>query len=47
MTCINSRPKHIYDVKYHFIHDIVAEGKIKVDTIHTDENHVDMLTKLI
>jgi hypothetical protein len=36
-----------YDVKYHFIHDIVAEGKIKVDTIHTDENYVDMLIKLI
>jgi hypothetical protein len=25
--------------------DIVAEGKIKVDKIHTDENPADMLTK--
>jgi hypothetical protein len=38
------KTKHI-DIKYHFIRDIVAEGKIKVDEIYTDENHVDMLTK--
>jgi hypothetical protein len=38
------KTKHI-DIKYHFIRDIVAEGKIKVDKIHTDENHADMLTK--
>jgi hypothetical protein len=38
------KTKHI-DIKYHFIRDIVAEGKIKVDKIHTDENHTDMLTK--
>jgi hypothetical protein len=30
------KTKHI-DIKYHFIRDIVAEGKIKVDKIHTDE----------
>jgi hypothetical protein len=36
--------KHI-DIMYHFICDIVAEGKIKVDKIHTDENPSDMLTK--
>jgi hypothetical protein len=28
-----------------FIRDIVAEGKIKVNKIHTDENPADMLTK--
>jgi hypothetical protein len=38
------KTKHI-DTKYHFIRDIVAEGKIKVDKIHTDENPADMLTK--
>jgi hypothetical protein len=38
------KTKHI-DIKYHFIHDIVVEGKIKVDKIHTDENTADMLTK--
>jgi hypothetical protein len=36
--------KHI-DIKYHFIHDIVIEGNIKVDKIYTDENPTDMLTK--
>jgi hypothetical protein len=38
------KTKHI-DIKYHFIRDIVAEGKIKVNKIHTDENPADMLTK--
>lgn len=38
------KTKHI-DIKYHFIRDIVAEGKIKVDKIHTDEDPADMLTK--
>jgi hypothetical protein len=38
------KTKHI-DIKYHFIRNIVAEGKIKVDKIHTDENPADMLIK--
>jgi hypothetical protein len=38
------KTKHI-DIKYHFIRDIVAEGKIKVHKIHTDKNPADMLTK--
>ena len=38
--------KHI-DIKYHFIYDIIVEGKIKVDNIHTNENPADMLTKLL
>jgi hypothetical protein len=38
------KTKHI-DIKYHFIRDIVTEGKIKVDKIHTNENFADMLTK--
>jgi hypothetical protein len=38
------KTKHI-DIKYHYIRDIVAEGKIKVDKLHTDENPTDMLTK--
>jgi hypothetical protein len=38
------KTKHI-DIKYHFICDIVAEGKIKVNKIHTDENPADMFTK--
>jgi hypothetical protein len=38
------KTKHI-DIKYHFIRDIVAEGKIKVDKIYTDENSANMITK--
>jgi hypothetical protein len=38
------KTKHI-DIKYHFIHYIVVEGKIKVDKIYIDENPTDMLTK--
>jgi hypothetical protein len=38
------KTKHI-DIKYHFIRDIVAEGKIKVDKIHTEENPANMFTK--
>jgi hypothetical protein len=38
------KTKHI-DIKYHFIHDIVAKGEIKVDKLHKDENPTDILTK--
>jgi hypothetical protein len=38
------KTKHI-DIKYRFIRNIVAEGKIKVGNIHTDENPADILTK--
>jgi hypothetical protein len=38
------KTKHI-DIKYHFIRNIVVEGKIKVDKIHTNENHAGMLIK--
>jgi hypothetical protein len=36
------KTKHI-DIKYHFIRNIVAECKVKVDKIYTDENPVDIL----
>jgi hypothetical protein len=38
------KTKHI-DIKCHFIRDTVAEGKIKMNKIHTNENPADMLTK--
>jgi hypothetical protein len=38
--------KHI-NMKYHFIYDIVAEGMIKMDKVHTYENHGNMLIKLL
>ncbi len=38
------RTKHI-DVKYHFVRDIVAQGKLKVCKISTHDNPADMMTK--
>jgi hypothetical protein len=40
------KTKHI-DIKDYFIRDIVTEDMIKVDKIHTNENHAYMLTKLL
>ena len=36
--------KHI-DVKYHYVRDMVAQGKLKVCKISTHDNPADMLTK--
>ena len=38
------KTKHV-DIKYHFIRDVIAEGKIILEKVHTDENPADMLTK--
>ncbi len=40
----HERTKHI-DVKYHFVRDIVAQGKWKVCKISTHDNPADMMTK--
>ncbi|KAG8475835.1 hypothetical protein CXB51_032770 [Gossypium anomalum] len=40
----HERTKHI-DVRYHFVHDIIARGDIVVSKISTYENPVDMMTK--
>uniref|UniRef100_A0ACD5WKD8 Uncharacterized protein n=1 Tax=Avena sativa TaxID=4498 RepID=A0ACD5WKD8_AVESA len=40
----HERTKHI-DVKYHFVRDIVAQGKLKVCKINTHNNPADMMTK--
>uniref|UniRef100_A0ACD5YBP3 Uncharacterized protein n=1 Tax=Avena sativa TaxID=4498 RepID=A0ACD5YBP3_AVESA len=40
----HERTKHI-DVKYHFVRDIVAQGKLKVCKISTHDNPADMMTK--
>ncbi|OAE23042.1 hypothetical protein AXG93_3571s1050 [Marchantia polymorpha subsp. ruderalis] len=40
------RTKHI-DVKLHFIRDVVAEGSVVVEKMHTDENPADMATKAV
>ena len=36
--------RHI-DVKYHYVRDIVAQGKLKVCKISTHDNPADMMTK--
>ena len=36
--------KHI-DIRYHFIHEAVEDGKIQVEYIPTDNNVVDIFTK--
>ena len=38
------RTKHI-DVKYHYIRDTIASGKVVLGKVHTSENPADMLTK--
>lgn len=40
----HERTKHI-DVKYHYVRDIVEQGKLKVCKISTHDNPADMLTK--
>jgi len=40
----HERTKHI-DVKYHYVRDVVAQGKLKVCKISTHDNLADMLTK--
>jgi hypothetical protein len=40
----HEKTKHI-DVKYHYVRDEVAQGKMKVCKISTHENPADMMTK--
>jgi hypothetical protein len=40
----HERTKHI-DIKYHYIRDIVAQGKLKVCKISTHDNPADIMTK--
>jgi hypothetical protein len=40
----HSRTKHI-NVRYHFIHEAVEDGKVSVVYIPTDENPTDIFTK--
>jgi len=42
----HARTKHI-DVRFHFIREILEEGDIELQKIHTKEHPVDMLTKII
>ena len=40
----HARTKHI-DLRYHFIHEVVKDGKIQVKYIPTDDNVSDIFTK--
>ena len=40
------RTKHI-ELKYHFIRSVLDEELLKLDKIHTRQNHADMLTKVV
>ena len=42
----HSRTKHI-DVPYHFIRQVLEEGDVTLDKIHTSVNPADMLTKVV
>ena len=41
----HERTKHI-DIKYHFVRDVIEEGKLKVCKISTHDNPVDMMKSL-
>jgi predicted aldo/keto reductase-like oxidoreductase len=40
------RTKHI-NIKYHFVRDLIEEGKVKVCKISAHDNPADMMTKLV
>jgi hypothetical protein len=40
----HERTKHI-DVKYHYVREVIAEGRLKVLKISTHDNPADMMTK--
>ena len=42
----HERTKHI-DVRYHFIKDVIEEGKITMKKVSTAENPTDMLNKAV
>jgi hypothetical protein len=39
----HERTKHI-DIKYHYVREVIAEGRLKVCKISTHDNQVDMMT---
>jgi hypothetical protein len=42
----HERTKHI-DIKYHFVRDVIEEGKLKVYKISTHDNPANMMTKSV
>ena len=42
----HSKTKHI-DVRYHWIRQVLDDGLLQLEKIHTEENPADMLTKTL
>ena len=42
----HKRTKHI-DIRYHYIHEKVADGMIVINEVNSDDNVADMLTKAL
>jgi len=42
----HARMKHI-NVRYHFVQDILEEGDIELKKIHTKNNLMDIITKVV
>ena len=45
-SAFHSRTKHIH-LKYHFIRSVLEDGELKLEKIHTSQNHADMLKKVV
>eukprot|EP00253_Pinus_taeda_P013686 PITA_13686 len=45
-SAFHSKTKHI-QLKYHFIRSVLEDGKLKLEKIHTSQNHANMLTKVV
>ena len=43
---LHSKTKHI-QLRYHFIRSVLEDGQLKLEKIHTNDNPVDMLTKVV
>ncbi|KAI3473517.1 hypothetical protein Pfo_031396 [Paulownia fortunei] len=43
---LHARTKHI-NIRYHFVREILEEGNIHLQKIHTTENPADMMTKVV
>ena len=45
-SALHSKTKHI-QLWYHFIQSVLEDGWLKLEKIHTNENLIDMLTKVV
>ena len=43
---LHSKTKQI-QLRYHFIQSVLDDGQLKLDKIHTDDNPIDMFTKVV